>query len=88
MRAHGGSGLLRIGARRSKARRQAQAATGLRTVVAQARGSDCLGSADGGAGLAQGTEALGRGDSGRNVIRNEVGPPFLKTYQATERFQG
>ena len=33
-------------------------------MVAQARGSDCWGSADGGAGLAQGTEALDRGGSG------------------------
>ena len=37
---------------------------GLRVVVAQACGFDCWGSADGGAGLAQGTEALGRGGSG------------------------
>ena len=31
-----------------------------------------------GAGQAQGTEALGRGGSGRNVIRNEVGGPLFK----------
>ena len=65
-RARGSSGLLRIGARQSRARRQAQAAAGLRAVVAQARGSDYWGSADGGAGLAQGTEALGRGGSARD----------------------
>ena len=74
----GGSGLLRIGAWWSRARRKAQAATGLRAVVAQARGSDCWGSADGGAGLAQGTKALGRGGSGRNVIENEVGGLLFK----------
>ena len=63
-RARGGGGLLRIRAQRSRARRQAQAAAGLRAVVAQAGGFDCWGSADGGAGLAQGTEALDRGGSG------------------------
>ena len=62
--ARGGSGLLRTGARQSRARWQAQVAAGLRARVAQARDSDCWGSADGGAGLAQGTEALGKGGSG------------------------
>ena len=42
---------MRAGARWTKARRQAQAATGLRAVVAQAPGSDCGGSADGGTGF-------------------------------------
>ena len=63
-RARGGSGLLRIGAQRSRARWQAQAAAGLRAVVAQAGGFECWGSADGGVGLAQGTESLVRGGSG------------------------
>ena len=62
-RARGGSGLVRTRARWSRARRQAQATTGLRVVVAQACGSDCWGSADGSAGLAQGKEALSRGGS-------------------------
>ena len=38
-RARGGSGLVHTGARRSRARRQAQATAGLRAVVAQGRGS-------------------------------------------------
>ena len=72
----GGSGLLCVGAQLTRARRQAQAAAGLRVVVAQAHGSDCGGSADGGTGLTQGTKALGRGSSGKNVIGNEVGAPL------------
>ena len=72
----GGSGLLCAGAQLTKARRQAQATVGLRAVVAQAHGSDCGGSADGGIGLTQGTEALSRGGSGKNVIGNEVGAPL------------
>ena len=47
----GGSGLLCAGARLTRALRQAQAVVGLRVVVAQARSSDCGGSADGGTGL-------------------------------------
>ena len=70
-RARGGSGLQGKGARRSRARRQAQAAAGLRVVVAQARGFDCWDSADGGAGLPQGTEALGRGGSGSDDIAGD-----------------
>ena len=61
--ASGGIGVVRTGERRSRAPQQAQAMAGLRAVVAQVRGSDYWGSADGGAELAQGMEALGRGDS-------------------------
>ena len=43
----------------------------LRAVVALARDFDCWGLADGSIGLAKGTEALGRGGSGRNVMGME-----------------
>ena len=58
--ARGSSGLLRTEERQSRARRQAQAAAGSGQ-WSHRRAADCWGSADGGAGLAQGADGLSAG---------------------------